>query len=89
MNINAYAYDADQALFFWAGSAYISRKTGKSFFIKANELFDVWFCQVDTTTQECIEGTEIELGVFNDVFEEYFWQVLNDGTRNVQVRIYY
>jgi len=88
MNINAYAFDLDQNLYFWAGSAYISRKTGKSVFVKANELFDVNFCQVDTTTNLCIAGTSIELSVFNDVFEEYFWQILNDGSRNVQVRIY-
>jgi len=96
MQIDAYAYDEDQLLYFWAGSAYISRKTGKSVFVKANELFDVWFCQVDVldkdqdgVTDECIEGTEQELSVFNNVFEDYFWNVLNNGTRNVQVRIYY
>lgn len=89
MNINAYAYDLDQNLYFYAGSAYISRKTGKSVFVKANELFDVNFCQVDTTTNLCTEGTSTELSVFSDVFEGYFWQILNDGSRNVQVRIYY
>jgi len=96
MEIGAYAYDADQALYFWAGTAFISRKTGKSVFVKANELFSVWYCQKDVTdldadgnTEECVAGTEVELSVFNDVFEEYFWNILNDGTRLVQVRIYY
>ncbi len=89
MNINAYAYDLQQNLYFYAGSAYISRKAGKSTFVKANDLFDVWFCQVDTTTNTCSAGTSVELSVFNDVFESYFWNILNDGTRNVQVRIYY
>ena len=52
-------------------------------FVKVNELFDVFFCQVadcDNTTQH--------LSVFNDVFEDYFWNILNDGVRNVQVRLY-
>lgn len=89
MNINAYAYDQDQLLYFWAGSAQISRKTGKSVFVKADDLFDVWFCQVDPVTNLCIDGTTAELSVFNDVFEDYFWNVLNDGTRIVQVRVYY
>ncbi len=88
MQLDAYAYDANQELYFWAGSAYISRKAGKSVFVKANELFDVYYCQVDTTGQ-CVTGTTQDLSVFNNVFEDYFWNVLNDGTRNVQVRIYY
>ncbi len=89
MQIDAYAYDENQELYFWAGAAYISRKTGKSVFVKANELFDVYFCEVDSVTHQCLAGTTQELSVFNNVFEEYFWNVLNDGTRNVQVRIYY
>ncbi len=91
MNINAYAYDLDQNLYFWAGSVYISRKTGKSVFVKANDLFDVNFCQVDYSTSAtgvCATGTTTELSVFSDVFENYFWQILNDGSRNVQVRVY-
>jgi len=89
MNINAYAFDLDQSLYFWAGSAYISRKTGKSTFVKANDLFDVNYCQVDPISNICVDGTTQELSVFNDVFEEYFWNILNDGTRLVQVRVYW
>jgi hypothetical protein len=95
MNINAYAFDDAQVLYFYAGSAYISRRTGKSVFVKANDLFDVWWCQVnkvnpaDPTTWVCAAGTEVNLSVFDDKFESYFWQILNDGSRNVQVRIYY
>jgi len=89
MNINAYAFDLDQSLYFWAGSVYISRKSGKSQYVKVNDLFDVNFCQVDTTTGACQGGTIEEISVFADVFEEYFWNILNDGSRNVQVRIYW
>ena len=69
MEIGAYAYDQDQLLYFWAGTAYISRKAGKSVFVKANDLFDVWFCQVDPVSHLCTT-TPAELSVFNDVFEE-------------------
>ena len=86
MNINAWAYDLEQNLYFWAGSAYISRKTGKSVFVKANELFDVHYCSV--VEGVCDAATIQEISVFDDIFESYFWQILNDGSRNVQVRIY-
>ncbi len=88
MDIDAYAYDADQSLWFRAGSVDLNRKAGGSTFVKVNYLFDVWFCQVDTLTGECMEGTSVELSVFNNVFESYFWNILNNGTRNVQVRLY-
>ena len=83
MTIDAYAYDEDQNVWFWAGGVVMRRQGGQSKFVKVNELFDVFFCQVadcDNTTQH--------LSVFNDVFEDYFWNILNDGVRNVQVRLY-
>ena len=90
MDIDAYAFDADQVggLYFWAGSVDVNRKAGKSTFVKVNYLFDVWFCQVDATTGLCTDGTSQELSVFNNVFDNYFWNILNDGTRIVQVRLY-
>jgi hypothetical protein len=53
-------------------------------------LFTVSFCQVDTTTTppQCLAGTTQDLSVFNNVFDSYFWDILNDGTRIVQVRLY-
>lgn len=83
MNIKAYAYDLEQNLWFLAGTVYVSRKTGKSTFVRANDLFRVWFCLV----ADC-SNTASNLSVFNDVFESYFWSILNDGTRLVQVRLY-
>lgn len=91
MNIDAYAYDADQltGLYFWAGSVELSRKGGgRSAFVKVNDLFSVWYCQVDPATDACVPGTSEELSVFDNVFESYFWNILNDGTRLVQVRLY-
>ncbi len=91
MNINAYAVDIQDLTqtFYYAGSAYISRQTGKSVFVKANDLFNVQFCTIDGATGLCVPDSEYEVSVFSDLFDQYFWQILNDGSRNVQVRIYY
>jgi hypothetical protein len=88
MDIDAYAYDSLQNLYFWAGSVDVNRKTGRSMYVKVNYLFDVNFCEIDTDTGECTAGTSEELSVFNNVFSSYFWNILNDGTRLVQVRLY-
>jgi len=91
LDINAYAFDDDQAignLWFWAGSVDLNRKTGKATAIRVNELFDVWFCQVDAFTGACIAGTSEELSVFNDVFDGYAWYILNNGARVVEARLY-
>lgn len=88
MDIDAYAYDYDQSLYFFAGSVDLNRKTGKATWVRVDDLFDVYFCEVDTTTGMCIDGTTEELSVFNNVFEDYFWNILNDGTRIVQARLY-
>ncbi|TNF99889.1 MAG: hypothetical protein EP297_04725 [Gammaproteobacteria bacterium] len=88
IDIDAYAYDFDQSLYFFAGSVDLNRKTGKATWVKVNDLFDVYFCDVDPTTELCVDGTTQELSVFNNVFEDYFWNILNDGTRIVQARLY-
>lgn len=88
MDINAYAFDSVQQLYFWAGSVDVNRKAGRSTYVKVNYLFDVWYCQVDPLTGACTAGTSEELSVFNNVFSSYFWSILNDGTRLVQVRLY-
>ncbi len=91
MNINAYAYDAadltHQDLWYQTGTVTISRAKGKSSFVRVTDLFRVWFCtQWDTLGTTCLTTTN--LSVFADVFSDYFWQILNDGTRLVQMRIY-
>ena len=85
MNINAYYYDIEQQLWFQTGTVTVSRKKGKSSFVRVTDVFMVWFCteMVDTT---CTDSTN--LSVFADLFSDYFWQILNDGTRLVQVRFY-
>jgi hypothetical protein len=88
MNIDGWAFDAGQALYFWAGQIQLARKTGRATWINVNKIFDVWWCDVDPETDACVAGTEVELSVFSDVFESYFWAVQNDGTRNVEIRLY-
>ena len=111
MNITGYAFQLDDLhqLWFQTGTVYLNRSTGKSVFVKATDLFDVWWCDVreisgdvdangnpigdDDQICETGEACEcftapIELSVFNDIFDEYFWNILNDGTRLVQVRLY-
>jgi hypothetical protein len=103
MNIEGFAYDDGQGLWFWSGTVYINRDSKKSTFVKATELFDVWWCNVEEvagdlignddsvceTGEECVcADTPVELSVFNDVFDNYFWNIINDGTRIVQVRLY-
>jgi hypothetical protein len=86
MNINAYVNDAaDQTLWYQTGTVTVSRAKGKSSFARVTDLFMVWFCteMVDTTCT-----TTANLSVFNDIFSGYFWNILNDGTRLVQVRFY-
>ena len=96
MDIAAYAYDDTQGLYFWAGSVYLKRNAGKPAAYKINELFDVWWCNVvdildadgNVIGQECEEGTTQERSVFDDVFQDYFWNIQNYDLKNVQVRLY-
>jgi hypothetical protein len=83
MNINGFAYDDYQGLYFWSGRIELARKAGKATWVNVDDIFRVWWCD----TGDC-GNTTAELSVFNDVFESYFWDVLNDGTRLVQVRLY-
>jgi hypothetical protein len=84
IDIDAWAFDGDY--YFWAGSVDLNRKTGRATWTKVNFLFDVNYC--DVVGGACVAGTQQELSVFNNVFESYFWSLLNDGTRNVEIRLY-
>jgi hypothetical protein len=47
------------------------------------------FCTDVSDDGTYCEGDTLEdLSVWNDVFDSYFWSVINDGTRVVQVRFY-
>lgn len=87
MRINGYADDMDQSLWFWSGRVELKRKTGQSTFVKVNNLFNVWWCEVGDDG-DCVGGTTQELSVFDSSFANYFWDVQNNGVRNVQVRFY-
>lgn len=94
MQIDGVAYDADQAtsgVWYYSGHVTLNRKPGKSKFESINDLFDVYYC--DTWEQvngvwECTDTDIQEISVFSSVFEQYFWDIQNYGTRNVQVRLY-
>lgn len=86
MNINAFAYDAHQNLYFWSGRIELARKRGKGSWLNVDDIFQVNWCETDEMGG-CI-GNSNELSVFHDVFANYFWNILNDGTRLVQVRLY-
>ena len=87
MNINGFAYDGYQQLYFWSGRIELARKPGKATWVNVDDIFNVNWCEVDALG-DCMAGTSAELSVFHDVFDYYFWDVLNDGTRLVQVRLY-
>jgi hypothetical protein len=79
MEIEGYAYDG--SYYYNSGSVYLSKKA-KTTFVKINDLFDVYYCDPGATT------CDNEISVFADVFDSYFWELYNDGTKVVQVRIY-
>lgn len=85
MKIDAFvtdATDADQTVWYQTGTLKVSRKTGQSIFVRVNELFTI--CIWDAIQQKCVDYRS----VFNDIFDSYFWSILNDGTRLVQLRLY-
>jgi hypothetical protein len=88
MNINAYAQDAqDSSTWYGAGTVTVRRAKGKSTFVRVTDLFTSWFCtEWNITHTTCLNTAN--LSVFSDVFQAYFWQILNDGVKLVQVRIY-
>ncbi len=88
MNINGYVFDTFQQLWYETGTVTVSRGKGKSAFVNVTDLFMVWWCTaMDTVVGgTCTETTNTS--VFADVFSGYFWEMLNDGTRLVQVRFY-
>jgi hypothetical protein len=96
MQIDGVAYDQDQAtsgVWYYSGHVTLNRKPGKSAFENINDLFDVYYCDSwvwDDMVQDwvCTDDDIEEISVFSNVFEQYFWDIQNYGTRIVQVRLY-
>jgi hypothetical protein len=94
MQIDGVAYDADQAttgVWYYSGHVTLNRKPGKSTFENINELFDVNYCDEWTQNTDLswsCTGNWSEISVFDGVFDQYFWDIQNYGTRIVQVRLY-
>lgn len=95
--IGADAFVYDGSYYFYAGTVVLKRKSGQSTSVDAGELTNVYYCPEGTTVDpttghnyDCVasDGTTvpaIEYDVFNNVFEEYFWDINNDGVRVMQV----
>ena len=88
------AYVNDGAYYFYAGTAVFKRKAGRSMFVDAGDLTDVYYCEAGYTADPtpgshsylCADGAAaVEMNVFNDVFTEYFWDINNAGVRVTQV----
>jgi len=92
MDINGLVYydgsGHPDAGWYWSGTVLLKRKGGKSTFINANDLFDIWWCDTWSadTTPECTSASEYS--VFSTLFDGYMWQINNHGARIVQVRLY-
>ncbi len=95
---DGYTYDGNY--YFWSGSAAFKRKAGQSTFVDAGELTNVYYCpdgyyviptggnNYECNTEADGSGTTtsaIEINVFDNVFDQYFWDMTNDGVRVVQV----
>ena len=90
MEINGYAYEPTGGLYYQSGTVFLS-KNKKTTFTQIDQIFDVWYCvEVETAPGSGIFETECsEKSVFDPMFQDYLWNILNDGTKNVQVRLYY
>lgn len=91
LSITGYAVDETQGLWFYTGSFTFKRKYGTATWINVDDLFDVEFCDLngvipDPNVPDCATGSTT-VSVFADFFEGYFWDVLNDGVRLVQVKL--
>jgi hypothetical protein len=78
--------DGDGVIDQWLFSGHLdaNRKTGVPGKTLINDMFDVWVCVAwsdDGLT--CLDYDEVS--VFSDMFEGYFWQIQNDGLRNMQL----
>lgn len=79
----------------YSGSILVNRKTGKSEWVNATGIFETEICTPDATTPvnpdgtvNCQPGTDTSISVFDDLFDEYFWEVNNYKTRLIQMRFY-
>jgi hypothetical protein len=62
----------------------LTRKTGKPVTINATD--ELLFVCVAGIGDNCQGGTKVP--IFSDAYDEYFWNVDNQGLRNAQIRFY-
>lgn len=85
LDADAYAWDADGALYYYAGHLDANRKSGAPEKVRVNELF---YVNVDLNADgDALDAGE-HISVFDGMFEDYFWQIENNGLRNMQLIFY-
>lgn len=85
LDADAYAWDADGALYYYAGHLDANRKTGAPEKVRVNELF---YVNVDLNADGDATDAGEHISVFDGMFEDYFWQIENSGLRNMQLIFY-
>lgn len=101
LKATAWAVDSENATgdtyYFKAGSIQLNRKTGRATWTQVNDMFDVTWCDLENVYDadgnvvgvQCKADSTVEnLSVFSDVFSAYFWNIANNGARNVEIRLY-
>lgn len=94
--IGADAFVHDGSNYYYAGTAVFKRKAGQSTFQNVSDLADVYYCpdgstfaQTGNNTYTCtldgVSVSAVEFNVFAGIFDQYFWDVNNDGVRVTQV----
>ncbi len=71
--------------FYWTGTIHANRKTGSPDKIDVSDIFRA---TGDFDQDGVIQADETDVSVFDAMFEGYFWEVTNDGLKNMQVIFY-
>lgn len=71
---------------FFSGHLDANRKSGVPGKVSVNDMFDVWVCVAVDIDGVCTDYDEIS--VFDDMFTDYFWNLNNQGLRNMQMIFY-
>lgn len=77
--------------FWWTGTIHANRRTGTPEKVEVTQIFDVTGdFNGDGVITDGSGGTmdETDLSVFDEIFASYFWEVTNDGLKNMQVIFY-
>jgi hypothetical protein len=84
LDANGYAKDTNDTgtYYYYTGHIDANRKTGAPQKTQIDEIFYVW---IDTDGDGVLDT---RTSVFDAMFDDYFWQVSNNGLRNMQLIFY-